>query len=115
MIIINPGTEPLPEATEENAGKAIDLFVADLNERGVHVVKVWRKPGNDRGGGWFAYRILTDTDRGYNIGMPGIDPEATHAGVPFTSPRLYVDGSSWLWGYALNMCTPEVIEGSDDE
>jgi hypothetical protein len=33
--------------------------------------------------------------------MPGCELEKVRTSKPWYSPRLYVDGSSWLWGFAI--------------
>lgn len=98
MIIINPGTEDLPEATEVNAKIALGLFISDLRERGVEVGWNGTTVSED-GGRWLA--VLVHADHTHDVEMPGIAPEVTRRGEPWVSPRLYVDGSSWLWQYGL--------------
>lgn len=59
-VFINPGSGPVPDATEQHASMALDVFLIDLGE------------------GYF--------------------------------PRLYVDGSSWIWQFALNL-----LHGCDED
>ena len=40
--------------------------------------------------------------RAAEVDIPGDDPEVVCEGRPWVSRRLYVEGSSWLYGYALN-------------
>lgn len=99
-LIINPGAGAVPEATEENARTALDMFVGDLREQG-HVVTaspVYRALDDGR----WEFSIVVD-GTAHVIDMPGCAPELTRRGEPWVSPRLYVDGSSWLWGFALSV------------
>lgn len=52
--------------------------------------------------GYYPTTIHVD-GRPVEIEMPGCDPDITQAGTPWVSPRMYVDGSSWLWQFALNV------------
>lgn len=102
--LLNPGTEAVAAATIENACEAVRLFILDL---GVAPVFIKRTPdfddlGSGIGGGRFAF--LLSTKKGEcEIDMPGCDPAITRKGKSFESPRLYVDGSSWLWGFAISI------------
>lgn len=101
-IVINPGTEPVAEATEEYAIENMRHFVTDCKQDGLRFVRV---PELDYGEGRFAF-LLWRGERCHEIQMPGITLNA----VRFTGdvgqsawdfPRLYVDGSSWLWKFAV--------------
>jgi len=102
-IIFNPGTEAVPEATSEQATINIEQFIADLNETGWRYVRL---PDKDHDG---RFGFLLWNERPYHpvchtVDMPGCSLGQASAGRPWYSPRLYVDGSSWLWGIALRMC-----------
>lgn len=97
-IFINPGTAPRP-GTLHNAALTIALFADQLR----HTVIVHRDEKGDSEGFW-SYRLqLLHSDRTVAVDVPGIDPDITAKGEPWESPRLYVDGSSWLWGLALGI------------
>lgn len=50
------------------------------------------------------YRAIVTVDgRNHEVEMPGCDPAVTRESRPWYSPRLYVDGQSWLWKYALSV------------
>jgi hypothetical protein len=97
-IIINPGTETDETATLENA-LYIAKELAKLYKEEVPTLKLKRNEKNDYGG-WYGF-ILTDGNKSVEVDIPGDNPETVMKGEPFKSRRLYVDGSSWLWGYAL--------------
>lgn len=99
MIVINPGTEPVAGATEENALQAALQFVNDLAIQGLALE---RDVSNDRGGR-FGFTIKHPSGRYVSLNMPGCDASVTRASQPWHSPRLYVDGSSWLWDIGINI------------
>lgn len=100
MIIINPGTEPVESASLENATAAIQQFASEL---GIDGLVILRDPEQDHDGRfgfvlWRRFKLA-----GCEITMPGCDPDVTMKSQPWESPRLYVDGSSWLWGFAIGI------------
>ena len=110
-VIINPGTGPVLNSTEENAIENIKHFI---NDNGVEGVLYERSPENDYGDGRYAFNLKKDGVC-HEIQMPGLpienvrylgdkNPDIWHY------PRLYVDGSSWVWGYALGLSFKEETE-----
>jgi hypothetical protein len=101
MVIINPGAGPVDGATEENAINNIKHFVTDCDKLDLSWVRV---PGLDYGEGRYAFLVWRG-QRCHEIQMPGLPLER----VRYTSdeqniwdfPRLYVDGSSWVWKFAV--------------
>jgi hypothetical protein len=115
-IMINPGTGPVEGATVERARSNMDAFTADLRAAGIHAGDLQRRPEQDDAGR-FAYQLTMDDTRQVTVEMPGLPLDR----VRFTGaagqdiwqfPRLYVDGSSWLWEYAVAACRPP--EGFED-
>ena len=108
MIVINPGTGPVTDASEAHAQINMAYFVVDL---GLSDQLDWqRMPERDRDGRfsyilhWKAYGRC---NRFHVIDMPGRpinEVRWTDGQDPWLFPRLYVDGSSWLWGFALGRC-----------
>lgn len=95
-IIINPGTERLLETTEEDAHSNVRIMLRDIElEDGTTITP---DPSKDYGDGRYCY-ILTRGERSCEVQMPGLPIGRMRLG-PWKSPRLYVDGSSWLWGLA---------------
>ena len=101
-IIINPGTEPVTNASEANAIVNIKHFIADCKAKNINCVRI---PEQDYGEGRYAFLLWKNTFC-HEIQMPGL-PLAM---VRYTNdkeqniwhyPRLYVDDSSWIWCYAL--------------
>lgn len=102
-IVFNPGTAARPGATAENAEAVMRRLAADVR---LLPDEVRRDPTMDdieRGRFGFVVRRGSVV---VEIQIPGDDPDEVAQGRPFVSRRLYVDGSSWLYGYALN-----IIEG----
>ena len=103
-IVINPGTGPVYKASEWRAVENIKHFIADCGKEGIQSVRI---PHRDYGEGRFAFLLWKDT-RCHEIQMPGLPlSEVRYMGEPeqsiFDFPRLYVDGNSWIWKYALLM------------
>lgn len=108
-VIINPGTGPVEHATEADARRAVWLLVRDLRRRGRSVE--WDGTFYDEWDGYWAARPLVDGIP-REVDMPGCHPATTRRGKPWVSQRLYVDGSSWLWPFALNILD---TDDPDDE
>ncbi|MEV7123954.1 hypothetical protein [Kitasatospora griseola] len=110
-ILINPGTGPLPEFTRTAAAENMAHFVEDLAQLGTVVAGFAAAPGLDYGEGRYAFLLELPEGRSAEVQMPGMPVDQvrymkTEDQNPFAFPRLYVDGSSWLWWYALSMCAP---------
>ncbi len=101
MILLNPGSGPVPDATEEQAVANMSEFVSELGAHyDVTVVSHARAAASDYGDGRWAFELLTDDERRIEVQMPG----APIKQVREEWTRLYVDGSSWFWEYALRQC-----------
>lgn len=103
-IFINPGTGSVEGATEKNARANMKQFMKDCDSS-LH----WhcrRDKRADYGDGRFAFKLYCDEFEGkkVEIQMPGWELERVrymgNGQNPFQFPRLYVDGSSWLWEFA---------------
>ncbi|MFD1656967.1 hypothetical protein ACFSL4_01635 [Streptomyces caeni] len=112
VVIINPGSGPVPEATEANATANTAVFVLDLGARGLAVADAARRPEADYGDGRYAFMLTMADGRTIEIQMPGlpvdqvryVDSERQDI---WDFPRLYVDGGSWVWKFALDVCEPD--------
>ena len=107
FIAINPGSGDVANATEESALANIRQFVADLKREGVTIE---RNASEDRGGR-FGF-TLSGGDKVHEVRMPGLPLDRvrymreTGQNI-WHFPRLYVDGSSWVWFFALNVTFQE--------
>ena len=68
------------------------------------------KQESDEGGRYNFDLKRSGFDFTINVDMPGCELERVRKSEPFYSPRLYVDGSSWLWGYALGFVDFDQVE-----
>ena len=106
-IFINPGSGPVLNATRENAEANMVVFIADLKTNGyAKSVDMIRQRHAPETRGRFTYIILADGEQ-HEIEMPGLPVEQVRwMDRPeqniWDFPRLYVDGSSWVWYYALS-------------
>ncbi|MCF7982270.1 MAG: hypothetical protein K9K86_09820, partial [Pseudomonadales bacterium] len=60
-----------------------------------------RNPSADNGGRYGFILKKDGREKLIDIDMPGCDPDLVQRSEPWVSPRLYVDGSSWLWQFAI--------------
>lgn len=114
MIIINPGTEAIPQTTFENAYESAKALMHDCGFSREDGYKISRDAKRDSNG-WYGFIVTKDGKHPLDVDIPGCDPERTQKGEPWVSPRLYVDGSSWLWGYALGFVTDHFEEYQNQE
>jgi hypothetical protein len=114
--IVNPGTGAIEHSSSITAIGNMKHFLADHD---VEDLKFIRVPELDYGQGRYAFLLYKQNGTRYHeIQMPGI-PLST---VRFVSnetqniydfPRLYVDGSSWLWKYAIKNHSEDWAEPND--
>lgn len=101
-IIINPGSGPVQGATYENAVANTIEFAREVG------AESWSTTGNlaEDAGRWTF--TLRRGDESAEIEMPGLPLDRVrYVGAADQSiwdfPRLYVDGSSWVWKFALGV------------
>jgi hypothetical protein len=100
MIVINPGSGPVSVSTRENADKNMQKFLEDTESDSFEFTK-------EEEDGRFTY-LLKKGSWTSEIMMPGLAlDQVRYIGGPDQNigdfPRLYVDGSSWVWKYARNV------------
>jgi hypothetical protein len=105
MVMINPGSGPVKEACIGNAVLNIDKFVQDCNLQGL---KVKNSDVIDNGDGRYIFELERDDFPVWScqIRMPGLPLEKVRfmdeEGQDILKfPRLFVDGSSCVWKYAI--------------
>jgi hypothetical protein len=100
-VIINPGSGPVDDTTEANAIDNIRHYIADCEIEALNWVRI---PEHDYGQGRYAFLIWKD-NQCWEIQMPGLPlDKVRYVGQPqniWDYPRLYINGSSWVWCYAL--------------
>jgi hypothetical protein len=112
-VVINPGSGEVENANEENATENIKQFVKDcIEQSGITDIHWSRyKAGDDKGRFCFEiYRrnwpFIWRKIAVHTIDMPGLPIEKVRYIDEKTQniwhfPRLYVDGSSWVWKFAI--------------
>jgi hypothetical protein len=103
VIDLSPGLKSMEGAKELYANQNIAHLLEDANLKGV---AYRRDPSSDDGDGRFAYH-LSCGEKEIKIDMPGlpleqvryVDGEDQNV---LDFPRLYVDGSSWFWKFAVD-------------
>lgn len=105
-FITNPGSGPVADATEECAIECIQQFITDLHQPTAYWA--WgRRPELDKEGR-FGFTLNADYGATCEVLMPGLPIERVRffEGLGqdiWQYPRLYVDGQSWIWCFALPM------------
>jgi hypothetical protein len=104
VMVINPGTGPVLESSEDHASENIKHFITDNCVNNVNCVRIAK---HDYGDGRYAFLLWKDNIC-HEIQMPGIPLEKVRymkneGQNIWDFPRLYVDGSSWVWCYALGL------------
>lgn len=106
QIHINPGSGPIPHATEANADANMNAFKADLRERGIDTGEELRRRSDLDSDGRYGYELRTAEGHYAEVEMPGLPTDQVRWLGPkqdiWQYPRLYVDGNSWIWFFALN-------------
>src|SRR4051794_35204744 len=102
-LIINPGTGPVAGATLAYAEANIARLIEDAGRpfKSHYTGKEYR--------GRYAFELVIGDER-REVDMPGlplervryVDAEGQNI---WDFPRLYVDGSSWVWRYGVRMLT----------
>ena len=101
-VIINPGTGPVKNASYKNAEKNLDRLIQDTGiARNTLRIKSDCKENDGR----FMF-FVQNNDVVCSVDMPGISIEKVrYVDDPgqniWDFPRLYVNGSSWSWCYAV--------------
>jgi len=105
QVFVNPGTGPVDGAAEGDARKNMKQLIIDAEIPGA---RIRRKKSLDENGR-FGFRV-THAYRIWEVEMPGLPLERVRymKGLdPRQFPRLYLDGSSWLWEFAVGIMKRE--------
>lgn len=103
IIFINPGSGKVEAGSREQSRINIRAFIKDL---GIKKVKFRFLRVDDDGRHIY---ILSKGKIQHDVEMPACKLENvrwlnSESGNIWQFPRLYVDGASWIWHHALNMC-----------
>lgn len=101
-IAVNPGSGPVENATEDQARANLRAFLTDCDITGASYAL-----GVNQGDGRFRYKVSNGI-KVVDLDMPGIPLEQVRwmdedSGDIWDFPRLYIDGSSWIWCFAINI------------
>lgn len=113
-IYLNPGTEPVADATLTHATLNVIRLLEDAD---LEKAESTRAPDSDAEDGRYGFLVTLDGEE-CAIEVPGIPLEAVRyiGGRQniWDFPRLYVDGTSWVWKYAVPALRRGLL-GEDDE
>lgn len=103
LMFVNPGTGSVNGATEKQASANMDVYLDDCKLEGASRE---RTVENDYGDGRYSFAV-TYQGKTIDVQMPGWSLEkvryiADEDQKIWDFPRLYVDGSSWVWKFAIN-------------
>jgi len=113
VVVINPGSGPVPGATEANAKDNMTAFAEEVAERYGADVSVGDVIGESDGRWTFPLVVRKDGKvHEHDVDMPGLPLErvcwrSEEDGSIWDFPRLYVDGSSWIWKFAVKVLDPD--------
>ena len=110
---INPGSGKIKKGFEINAVENMKQLVQDLKKVGISNIRIYNKKKVDNTGRWLFQ--LKSNNKTIEITMPGWNLEHTRfMGLPgqniWNFPRMYVDGSSWVWKYAIGVIKDAINE-----
>jgi hypothetical protein len=97
-VLINPGSGAVQDSTLEQAQLNMNAFVAALGGE----VVAERAPDADADRGRFTFELRCGKES-VEVDMPGCSLELLRDSRSMFTPRLYVDGSSWYWPFALGV------------
>jgi hypothetical protein len=101
-VIINPGAGPLREpARREDVVRNAQLFLEDLQPDAERRSSIGYEIGNVEDGGRWEVVFFTRDGHECVVEMPGVKAETLRARTGRPGPRLYVNGDSWLWEFAV--------------
>lgn len=113
LVCINPGTGPVENASPKIARKNMEVFAKEVGFDGI---KIKRCKGRDEDDGRFGFSLKYEKEECY-VDMPGLPLEQvrwTKKLNPWHFPRLYVDGGSWLWEFAVGVARGHLTREEDE-
>lgn len=110
LVAINPGTGDVANSELAHAVTNMDAFLADVNLDGATFERLEKR---DYGAGRYAFTVRYGEAK-VEIQMPGIPlQQVRYMGYEgqriSVFPRLYVEGSSWVWRYAFYLARTDLI------
>lgn len=120
IFALNPGSGSVQDASLEHAHENIKVFVQDIAQaHGLFVKDIFRLEDDDDRG-YFAFALDIEKgslERRIRVDMPGLPLEKVRylesSQDAWAFQRLYLDGSSWLWKFAVNLSQVERDEDQE--
>jgi hypothetical protein len=104
--MINPGSQPIEGATEQQAEASLAAFIDAATERGLGLAdEPERTPDVDEGGryGWTLRLAGGEVVR---VLMPGVDLALIRDDLSAEAPCVKVNGDWWWWNGAVDAAVP---------
>jgi hypothetical protein len=132
-VYINPGTGSVPNASLVQAQANMKVFRDDIDHFAYTESGLWERleiirpnlteaEQADEAKGRFYFQLRDkQTGRSVDVEMPGIPIEKVrYMRCPqiqniWDFPRLYIDGSSWVWYFAINTTCSSLFSPEEEE
>jgi hypothetical protein len=117
QVFFNPGSGAIKDPDEAQAFINMKQFLLDSPVRNLYFRRVADK---DYGDGRYAFLVLRDDKmKVIEVQMPGLPlDKVRYMGLPnqdiWEFPRLYIDGSSWIWEFAIIDDEHYIVEDDED-
>lgn len=112
MILISPGSGPLNVHNRRHAEENVAAFVEELRLDGVE----WSLGELDKFSGRYVFtlRYCGRVLEGLMPGLPGAEVRFYNRPDQdiFSFPRLFLQGSSWCWIWAVQLAREEFVEAA---
>jgi hypothetical protein len=125
QLVINPGTLPLDDVSEDLAAANLTVFLAAVRVRATELEKVEirhrvagisgepvRTPDADRDGR-FGWSLPLSDGGGISVLMPGVDLARLRDDLTAQAPMLYIDGVQGWWADAVGSAANVGMELKD--
>lgn len=118
-IFINPGSGSVAASSEQEARRNIATFANDVRrEAGCDRLECVRDHASDADDGRYAW-VLSSGNQAVEIQMPGVALDTVrYTGEEgqniWAYPRVLVNGSSWVWLFAVHSAA-DVLSGISSE
>ncbi|MEU1813148.1 hypothetical protein [Micromonospora aurantiaca (nom. illeg.)] len=105
--MLNPGTLPVENPSQDDADANMRVFVAEVGERGGQLAgEPARTPSADRDGR-YGYQLRGENGE-ITVLMPGADLARVRDDLTASAPCLYVGANAWWWGDAVGQAARSI-------
>lgn len=103
-LIVNPGIGSIEGSNKEDAIQNLNQLLEDADLKKVVVEYIREEDGR--------FYFMCSVGHMFEVGMPGLPlNQVRYMKEPSQNiwdfPRLYIDGSSWIWYYAISIIRGE--------